>query len=313
MIAEYGLFLAKSITATLIGLGILGKKQPKELTPTIKLYNETFYNLQQKTLKDLKGLPSMKTKRTLLKKTKKSLKDFDQHLFVLDFRGDIKATGVKRLRQEIDLILSIASENDKILVRLDSRGGTVTGYGLASAQLQRIRDANIHLTISIDEVAASGGYMMASLANDIISSPYATIGSIGVAIEVPNFNQLLSNYGIEWKQVTAGKYKRTISQFGPSTPEGDAKAKEDIEAVHELFRQHVSRYRNLDLETVATGETWPAMLAEQKGLVDRLYTSDAYIQDHLLTHAVLIVSTPQKQGILQGLKSKASTLINDHL
>ncbi len=258
----------------------------------------------------MKALPHFKEMKKKLKKENKQHNKYDRHLFVIDFEGDIKATGVKKLRVEIDLVLSIASPNDHILIRLNSRGGTVTGYGLVASQVQRIRQANIPLTISIDEIAASGGYLVASLANEIISAPFACIGSIGVVYEIPNLHQFLANRGIEYKQITAGKYKRTLSVFGKHTQEGENKVKEDAETTHALFKQFISQYRQLDLDDVATGETWPASIAHQKGLVDRLYTSDEFIQDHLDTHAVLVLKTPETQSLLKALRGKAMSLLH---
>ena len=60
----------------------------------------------------------------------------------------------------------------------------VHGYGLAASQLDRLRQHNIPLTASVDKVAASGGYMMACVANNIISAPFAILGSIGVTGQV---------------------------------------------------------------------------------------------------------------------------------
>lgn len=308
MIEQYGLFLAKGLTAMLMGLGLMGGKKKSNKSPEIEFYNETFYKLQQDTLGKLK-LPTFKQLRKQLKKRKKQIGDFEKHLFVIDFKGDLKATGVTRLRKEIDLILSIAQPNDQILLRLNSPGGTVTGYGLVSSQIQRIRDANIPLTIAIDQVAASGGYMIASLANEIISAPYACIGSIGVVYEAPNFNEFLAKKGINYNQVTAGKYKRTMSMLGENTPEGESKMKEDLEMTHDLFQNHVTQYRDLDLDKVATGETWPAIVAHKKGLVDRIYTSDAFIQDHLETHAILIVKTKEEKSLLKAFKQKSHALL----
>ncbi|MGK3627588.1 protease SohB, partial [Acinetobacter sp. A11] len=151
----------------------------------------------------------------------------NQKIFVLDFKGDIQASAVENLREEITLILATAKAGrDRIVVRLESPGGMVHGYGLAAAQLVRLRDAGFHLTICVDKVAASGGYMMACIANEIIAAPFAIVGSIGVVAQVPNFNRLLKEHNVDFELYTAGQYKRTVTMFGENTPEGKAKFEE---------------------------------------------------------------------------------------
>lgn len=307
----YLLFAAKILSAiAIIGLVFSSKKNTKPNAPEIEYYNLSHLKLCMDTAKSLNKLSWFKPLQKQLKKELKSLKKADQHIFVLDFHGDMKATQVSTLRKEIDLILSIANPQDQVLLRLNSPGGTVTGYGLAASQVHRIRQAGLSLTIAIDEVAASGGYMIASLAHQIIAAPFACIGSIGVVYELPNFNAFLAKRGIEYNQVTAGKYKRTLSLLGKNTKEGETKVKEDIEMTHELFKAHVSQYRELDLEQIATGETWPAMIAHEKGLVDKIYTSDEYISDHLNTHAILLVKTTTNKGLLTLLKAKTMNMLH---
>ena len=305
----YLLFLAKSTTILLIGLSLLSGKKKQSQEPKIEFLNESLLTLKKNTQKQLKSLPHFKGLKKKLKLEHKQMNQHDKHLFVLDFEGDIKATGVAKLRKEIDLILSIASKSDQVLVRLKSGGGTVTGYGLVASQLKRIREANLHLVVSIDEIAASGGYLVASLAHEIIAAPFACIGSIGVVYELPNFHQFLSDRGIAYKQVTAGKYKRTLSMLGENTPDGESKVKEDLEMTHDLFQKYITQYRKLDLDEVATGETWPASVAHQKGLVDKITTSDQFIEEHLSSYAVLSIKTNGPSGLAKLLKGKAMQLI----
>ncbi|MCP8352585.1 protease SohB [Candidatus Synchoanobacter obligatus] len=307
LLDQYLLFLAKGLTVLFFILLIIkaSTKKARSHKPSITHYNKEALEDQASTCKELKSFKHFKSVLKKIKKSTKALSKPSEHLFVLDFDGDIKASQVSVLRQEINLILSIANENDQVLIRLNSRGGTVTGYGLAASQIHRIRKAGLHLTIAIDEMAASGGYLIASLANQIIAAPFACIGSIGVAYELPNIYQLLAKHGIEYKQITAGKYKRTLSVFGEPTEEGENKVKEDAELTHKLFKEHITQYRDLNLDEVATGETWPATVAHEKGLVDQLYTSDEYIQDHLTSHAIFIISTPTEESLLKTLKAKA--------
>ena len=307
---QYILFISKALTFVFILVLILSSRKEKTTPgPSIEHYNKSQFSMLRDACKSLSHLPHFKSVKKSLKKDAKAFNKANKNLYVIDFDGDMKATQVESLRNEINLILALAGEQDQVLLRLNSPGGTVTGYGLAASQVHRIRQAGLTLTISIDQMAASGGYMIASLAHEIIAAPFACIGSIGVAYELPNFNEFLAKRGIDYKQVTAGKYKRTLSLLGKNTKEGEAKVQEDINATHQLFTAHVSQYRELDLDDVATGETWPALLAHEKGLVDKIYTSDEFINDHLSSHAILIIKTKATTGLMKLLKKKATALI----
>lgn len=205
-----------------------------------------------------------------------------RNLFVIDFRGSTKGTEFKQLRGKIDAILSVACSRDEVVVNLCSPGGLVNTYGLCAAQLQRLRAKGIFLTVTVDEVAASGGYLMACVANKIVAAPFSYIGSIGVIAGMPNFRRALNKFNVDYEQVTAGKYKRTLSMMGENTEEGRQKFKEELEAVHERFKELVKLYRpQLDLEKVATGEHWLASDAQELGLVDKISTSNDYIHERL--------------------------------
>ena len=199
-------------------------------------------------------------------------------VFVLNFKGDLRALAVASLRQEITAVLSMAQPRDEVVVRLESPGGMVHAYGLASSQLQRIKEHGIDLTVCVDKVAASGGYMMACVANKILAAPFAILGSIGVVAQMPNFNRLLKKHDIDFELITAGEYKRTLTVLGENTEKGREKFVEEIEDVHLLFKEFVAEHRpELDIEKVATGEHWFGQRALDRGLVDELMTSDEYI------------------------------------
>ena len=205
-------------------------------------------------------------------------KDRFKRVFVIDFSGDIRASQVEGLTEEVNAILSIAEKRDEVVVRIQSPGGVVNGYGLAAAQLARIKEAGIHLVAAIDQVAASGGYMMASVADQIIASPFAVVGSIGVVAELPNIHRLLEKKGVDIELHTAGKYKRTLTVLGENTEQGREKFKQELEVVHRLFKTHIAFYRpSLKVEEVATGEYWYGKSAIALNLVDHLLTSDAYL------------------------------------
>lgn len=243
-------------------------------------------------------------------KEKKAKQKSDERIFVLDFKGDVQASAVAQLREEITLILSTAvADKDKVILRLESPGGLVHGYGLAAAQLQRLRDAGIHLTICVDKVAASGGYMMACLANHIISAPFAVLGSIGVVAQVPNFNRLLKEHHIDFEQFTAGEYKRTVTMFGENSDEAKAKFKEELQQTHQLFKHFVEKYRpQLDIAQVSTGEHWYGQDALDLKLVDELATSDDYILNLIEQHDVYLLHSRTKPTLGEKLGLQASQI-----
>ena len=198
-----------------------------------------------------------------------------KRVYVLDFDGDVAAEEVSSLREEITTVLSIAETCDEIILKLESPGGMVHAYGLAASQLQRIKDAKIPLTICVDKVAASGGYMMACLADKLIAAPFAIIGSIGVVVQLPNFHKVLKKNDVDYEVISAGEFKRTLSTFGEITDKGRAKVQEDVENIHDIFKQWVKTHRPIvDVGRVATGETWVGMQAKERYLVDELNTSD---------------------------------------
>ncbi|MFW1916548.1 protease SohB [Acinetobacter baumannii] len=234
----------------------------------------------------------------------------NQKIFVLDFKGDIQASAVENLREEITLILATAKAGrDRVVVRLESPGGMVHGYGLAAAQLVRLRDAGFHLTICVDKVAASGGYMMACIANEIISAPFAVVGSIGVVAQVPNFNRLLKEHNVDFELYTAGQYKRTVTMFGENTPEGKAKFEEELQQTHVLFKHFVEKYRpQLNVGKVATGEHWYGQDALDLNLVDKLQTSDEYLLALLPQHDVYVINTRKKATLGEKLGLQAAQM-----
>ena len=234
----------------------------------------------------------------------------NQKIYVLDFKGDTAASAVEQLREEITLILATAKAGrDRVVVRLESPGGMVHGYGLAAAQLVRLRDAGFHLTICVDKVAASGGYMMACIGSEIVSAPFAILGSIGVVAQVPNFNRLLKEKNIDFEMYTAGEYKRTVTMFGENTAEGKAKFEEELQQTHVLFKHFVEKYRpQLNVEKVATGEHWYGQDALDLNLVDKLQTSDEYLLSLLPQHDIYVIQTRKKPTLGEKLGLQAAQM-----
>lgn len=232
-------------------------------------------------------------------------------VFVLDFKGDIAASAVDNLRREVDAVLHVANgKRDRVLLRLESPGGTVPGYGLAASQLDRLRQVGIPLTVAVDKVAASGGYMMACVANEIIAAPFAIIGSIGVIFQLPNLHKWLDKKGIEFEQVKAGEYKRTLTVFGKNTPAAREKVQEEIDHTHDLFKQFVKEHRSqVNIKKVATGQYWFAKQAEEMKLVDKLQTSDDYLlTQHYHTDCELYHVSWKTQKSLKNKFSQAARM-----
>lgn len=229
-------------------------------------------------------------------------------LFVLSFKGDIMATEVKNLREEISIVLNVAKEEDEVLLLLESRGGSVSHYGLAANQLQRIRDHKILLTVCVDRVAGSGGYLMACVGNKILAAPFAFIGSIGVLAGIPNIHELLQKHNISYEEFTAGKYKRTVTPLGKITEEKKERLKEQLQLIHVQFKNFVSKYRKINIEEVATGEAWLAESALKKGLVDELKCSDDYIREKIKSHSVYKISLKKEKTALEKLMDRRRDL-----
>ena len=241
-------------------------------------------------------------------KAKAKSKETRPRAFVIDFHGDLKATAVQSLREEVTAILAAASSGDQVVVRLDNHGGVVHEHGLAASQLARIRDREIPLVVVVDKVAASGGYLMACVANKIVAAPFAILGSIGVIAQLPNFNRMLDTHGVDFEQITAGDYKRNVTMFGKNTDADRAKLKEELEDVHSLFKAAVSQYRpELDVTRVATGEHWYGTRALELGLADELQTSDELLgtmaDDFDLFRVEYKIRLPLQKRVLAGVDS----------
>jgi serine protease SohB len=220
-------------------------------------------------------------------------------VYVIDFKGSIDAHEVTSLREEISAILAVATAQDEVLLRLESPGGVVHGYGLAASQLERLRHKNIRLTVAVDKVAASGGYMMACVADRIVSAPFAIIGSIGVVAQIPNFHRLLKKNDIDVELHTAGEFKRTLTLFGENTEQGREKFREDLNETHLLFKQFVQQQRSaLDIDAVATGEHWFGIQAKEKGLVDAIGTSDDLLISKMDNHEVISVRYLRRKRLM---------------
>ncbi|WP_029591537.1 protease SohB [Franconibacter pulveris] len=328
LVYEYGLFLAKIATvvvALVIVISLISnvaqrkKHQRGELRVT--RLNEQYKTMQEEIAVALLDTHQQKQwHKEQKKKEKQEAKAAKARakrgenapsgkatLYVLDFKGSMDAHEVASLREEITAVLAVAKPQDEVLLRLESPGGVVHGYGLASSQLQRLRDRNIPLTVAVDKVAASGGYMMACVANRIVAAPFAIVGSIGVVAQVPNFNRLLKRNDIDIELHTAGQYKRTLTLFGENTEEGREKFREDLNETHQLFKQFVQTMRpSLDINEVATGEHWYGLQAQEKGLVDEIRTSDDLILQQMPQKEVVSVRYTRRKKLMDKFTGSAA-------
>jgi len=296
--AIYGLFLLKSITlvvAIILVLSAIGLLKGKANTRRagkleIKPLHQEYTKRQQSIIKQLD-----KKRRTsmlkVLKEASKAKLSAEHTLFILQFKGDIQASQADALREEVTAVIQIAQPGDRVVLKLESPGGAVNQYGFAASQLDRLKRANIPLIVLIDKVAASGGYMMACVADQIIAAPFAYIGSIGVLLQLPNFHDWLKKRGIEFEQVSAGKYKRTLTMFGKNTTKARDKSQAELEVMHQQFKVFVTDHRpEIAIDDVATGEHWLAQEAYRRGLVDQLMTSDDYLLAQYSSGEYLLLS-----------------------
>ncbi|GAA6153051.1 protease SohB [Pseudoteredinibacter isoporae] len=343
-LSEYGLFLAKAITIV-IAIGFVaailasakrganeeqGSIEVKKLNDQYDQYREqlraatldqeAYKNLQKEEAK-VKKQEQKDAKKEAKKKVKESTAaeegddaervadEKPRRTYVLDFDGDVKASPVESMREEISALLTIAEAGDEVVLRLESGGGMVHSYGLAASQLDRIRKADLSLTICVDKVAASGGYMMACVGDKILAAPFALLGSIGVLAQLPNFNRLLKKHDVDMEVLTAGEYKRTLTMFGENTEKGRAKFVEELEETHDLFKHYVSERRpNLDMAAVATGEVWYGIKAIDNHLIDAIQTSDEYLQTQAKEREIYQLSYTHKKTVAEklGLSVEAS-------
>ncbi len=290
--AAYGLFLAELATlvvlvVVLIVLIFALRRGGRAEGLVVEHLNRSFEDAadELKLVLDGKGRHKKDAKarakeRKRADKSRARQEHVKPRTFVLDFKGDMRASAVASLREEVSAVLQVAKPGDDVLLKLENPGGTVHEHGLAASQLLRLRQRGFRLTIAVDKVAASGGYLMACVADRLIAAPFAIIGSIGVVAQLPNFHRLLEEKGVDYEQVTAGRYKRTLTMFGKNTDEGREKLRQEIEDVHELFKAQIHEYRpQVDVERVATGEYWHGIRALELKLVDELRTSDDVLID----------------------------------
>lgn len=314
-LADYGLYLAKIVTfvaaflvfiAVTLALIAKHKSRPKTGTLSITKINDNYDEMEDLLQQEILDKKAYKALQKIQKKKEKPIK---KRAYLIRFDGDIRASAVDHLREEITAILSVASPQDEVIVNVESSGGMVHCYGLAASQLQRVKDKRIPLTVIIDKVAASGGYLMACVGHKILAAPFAIIGSIGVVAQMPNFHRWLQKNNIDFEQITAGQYKRTLTVFGENTNKDREKFKQDLEEIHHYFKQFISENRPIvNIEHVATGEYWLATRALDLKLIDGLSSSDDYLFSLSQTTDIFEVSYASKKS----LSEKIGRFIKHH-
>jgi len=316
---EFAVFFGKVVAIFLcvaglvllaVGLAVRNKLKPDFQIEDINAKLDELGEMMQSVVLDKKAYKSAAKER---KKKDKEREDDDQrrHVFVLKFEGDIKASQVEQFRDEITAVLTVAKAGDEVVISVESPGGVVHGYGLAAAQILRLRKAGVKVVAAVDKIAASGGYMMACTADKIIAAPFAIIGSIGVVAQVPNFHKVLKKYDVDYEEITSGEFKRTVSVLGEITDKGRAKFREQIEDTHVLFKDFVKQNRpQVEIGNVATGEYWFGVRAKELNLVDDLLTSDEYllgVREQARIFAVKIEPKKTFSEKLNDMVSRAAT------
>lgn len=314
-LADYGLFLMKVVTivvaiVVVIGVASAAGRRASHEGLEVESLNKKYRALAQTLRSAVLNRGALKKEAKEEKRRQKEERKGDtsrSRSFVIDFKGDLKASAVQSLREEVSALLEVATTDDEVIVRLENHGGLVHEHGLAASQLARIRDREIPLSVCVDKVAASGGYLMACVATKIYAAPFAILGSIGVLAQIPNFNRLLDSHGVDFEQITAGKHKRNVTMFGKNTDADRQKLKEELEDVHALFKAAIGRYRpDLDLEKVATGEHWYGTRALELGLADEIKTSDELLTgitaDRDIYHLSFKIKQPLQKRMMANIE-----------
>lgn len=322
--SAYGLFLFEIATVLAIVLAIVvvligsAKRAGQAEGLSVRHLNKEFQDASNVLRRVLLNKQEFKRQskeqaKTLKRRKRDKSKAVRPRVFVLDFKGDIRATATASLSREVSAVLSVAADTDRVLLRLENAGGLVHEHGLAASQLLRIKRHGIPLSIAVDKVAASGGYLMACVADRIIAAPFAIVGSIGVIAQLPNFHRLLEQKGVDFEQITAGRYKRTLTVFGENTEEGRNKLKEELEDVHLIFKNQIAEHRpQVDLDGVATGEHWYGVRALELKLVDELKTSDDYLLEAAQTCDLYLVTYKRRRGFVERLLHGAEGMLSEH-
>jgi serine protease SohB len=321
-LSAYGLFLAELLTLVVLVIVIVlliaasrrgGRGSGLHIDHLNRHFEDTA-DAVKRAMAGKRGKKEAKARSKERKREEKARAKEDSprpRLFVLDFKGDLRASAAASLREEVSAVLGVATERDHVLLRLENPGGTVHEHGFAASQLMRIKQRKLRLLIAVDKVAASGGYLMACVADHILAAPFAIIGSVGVVAQLPNFHRLLEEHGVDFEQLTAGRYKRTLTLFGKNTDEGREKLRQELEEVHELFKAQIREHRpQVDVEQIATGEHWYGVQALELKLVDELRTSDDFLIEAAKERDLYHIAFKRKRSLPERVLAGAESLLS---
>lgn len=315
---EYGLFLAKTATLAIAllalmaaAMGFAARRRSSGERLTVRRLDERLRGLGDRIEHALAS--SARARRRLRRARRGERRRAGAkrpRLYVLDFEGDLRASAVDSLREEISAVVMAVRPGDEVLLRLESAGGLVHAYGLAASQLARLRERDIPLTVAVDRIAASGGYLMACVADRVIAAPFAIVGSIGVVAQLPNFHRLLKRHDIDFELHTAGAHKRTLTLFGENTGAARDKFREDLNEIHSQFKEHIARYRpRIVMDRVATGEHWLGERARELDLVDEVRTSDDFLLERRETMELVGLRFQRRQRLRRRLSLVLESLL----
>ncbi|MCP4297012.1 MAG: protease SohB [Proteobacteria bacterium] len=320
---QYGLFLVETVTIVVALLFLIGgvlnmlqrdksaSKNSILITSINDKYKDFARSLNRSILPKKMFQKLMKEEKAKQKRENNKVISKSNRIFIINFYGDIRASAIETLREEVTAILTTAKEDDEVLLRLESGGGMVHSYGLAASQLIRLKKRGIKLTIAVDKIAASGGYMMACIADHLIAAQFAVIGSVGVIAQIPNFSRLLKEKSIDFEQITAGKHKRTLTMFGENSEEDRDKLREELEDTHLQFKDFVVQYRKeIEIEKIATGEHWFGQRALDLNLVDEISTSDDFLLEKSENFDLYEIKYEIKKSISEKIPFLAQNLLN---
>lgn len=321
-LSEYGLFLAELVTLVVLVLVIIvlllaSRRGGQAEGISVQNLNRRYEDAADAVKRAMAGKGASKKDAKARRKERKrddraraKEESGKPRLFVLDFKGDLRASASASLREEVSAVLSVATDRDQVLLRLENPGGAVHEHGFAASQLLRIKQRGLRLLVAVDKVAASGGYLMACIGDHLLAAPFAVVGSIGVIAQLPNFHRLLEDKGVDFEQLTAGRFKRTLTMFGKNTDEGRAKLQEEIDEVHELFKSQIREHRpQVDIERVATGEHWYGLRALELQLVDEIRTSDDFLIDAVKERDVYLIAYRRRRSWQERVLGGAETLL----
>jgi serine protease SohB len=321
-LSAYGLFLAEVLTLAALVVAVVlliaaNRRGGHGSGLHVEHLNRRFEDAADAVKRAMAGKRGKKEAKARSKERKREERERAKQdaprprLFVLDFKGDVRASAAASLREEVTAVLAVANDQDQVLLRLENAGGTVHEHGFAASQLMRIKQRKLKLLIAVDKIAASGGYLMACVADHVLAAPFAIIGSVGVVAQLPNFHRLLEEHGVDFEQLTAGRYKRTLSLFGKNTDEGREKLREELEEVHELFKAQIREHRpQVDVEQIATGEHWYGVRALDLKLVDELRTSDDLLVEAAKERDLYAVSFKRKRPLPERILAGAEALLS---